>query len=117
MTKDLFLKSILPIGFLFSGSLILSNTAYLYLSVSYIQMLKVSLVFFALCILRWLASLDTAPSSIPFHLCSICRRIRVALLSVLPYQHAVHSALVSTCVRHTIMKHGLARCHFTLSRC
>ncbi|KAF5345883.1 hypothetical protein D9758_011429 [Tetrapyrgos nigripes] len=43
MTKDLFLKSILPIGFLFSGSLILSNTAYLYLSVSYIQMLKVSL--------------------------------------------------------------------------
>ncbi|KIY70689.1 TPT-domain-containing protein [Cylindrobasidium torrendii FP15055 ss-10] len=40
MTKDMFLKSILPIGLLFSGSLILSNTAYLYLSVSYIQMLK-----------------------------------------------------------------------------
>ncbi|KAF5368653.1 hypothetical protein D9757_010194 [Collybiopsis confluens] len=40
MSKDMFLKSILPIGFLFSGSLILSNTAYLYLSVSYIQMLK-----------------------------------------------------------------------------
>ncbi|KIK56680.1 hypothetical protein GYMLUDRAFT_87214 [Collybiopsis luxurians FD-317 M1] len=40
VSKDMFLKSILPIGFLFSGSLILSNTAYLYLSVSYIQMLK-----------------------------------------------------------------------------
>ncbi|ESK90165.1 integral membrane protein [Moniliophthora roreri MCA 2997] len=40
MSKDMFLKSILPIGVLFSGSLILSNTAYLYLSVSYIQMLK-----------------------------------------------------------------------------
>ncbi|KAF8884867.1 TPT-domain-containing protein [Mucidula mucida] len=40
MTKDMFVKSILPIGLLFSGSLILSNTAYLYLSVSYIQMLK-----------------------------------------------------------------------------
>ncbi|KAJ3919896.1 triose-phosphate transporter family-domain-containing protein [Lentinula edodes] len=40
MSKDMFLKSILPIGILFSGSLILSNTAYLYLSVSYIQMLK-----------------------------------------------------------------------------
>ncbi|KAI3608202.1 integral membrane protein [Moniliophthora roreri] len=40
MSKDTFLKSILPIGVLFSGSLILSNTAYLYLSVSYIQMLK-----------------------------------------------------------------------------
>lgn len=40
MTKDMFIQSILPIGLLFSGSLILSNTAYLYLSVSYIQMLK-----------------------------------------------------------------------------
>jgi len=40
MTKDMFIQSILPIGVLFSGSLILSNTAYLYLSVSYIQMLK-----------------------------------------------------------------------------
>jgi hypothetical protein len=42
MNRDMFIKSILPIGILFSGSLILSNTAYLYLSVSYIQMLKVS---------------------------------------------------------------------------
>lgn len=40
MNKDMFVKSILPIGLLFSGSLIMSNTAYLYLSVSYIQMLK-----------------------------------------------------------------------------
>ncbi|KAF9010003.1 triose-phosphate transporter family-domain-containing protein [Cyathus striatus] len=40
MTKEMFFRSILPIGVLFSGSLILSNTAYLYLSVSYIQMLK-----------------------------------------------------------------------------
>jgi len=40
LTKDTFVRSILPIGLLFSGSLILSNTAYLYLSVSYIQMLK-----------------------------------------------------------------------------
>ena len=42
MSKDVFLRSILPIGLLFSASLILSNTAYLYLSVAYIQMLKVS---------------------------------------------------------------------------
>ncbi|KAF8644896.1 hypothetical protein AX16_008180 [Volvariella volvacea WC 439] len=40
LTKELFVRSILPIGVLFSGSLILSNTAYLYLSVAYIQMLK-----------------------------------------------------------------------------
>jgi hypothetical protein len=43
MTKEIFVRSILPIGLLFSGSLILSNSAYLYLSVSYIQMLKVRL--------------------------------------------------------------------------
>lgn len=40
VSKHMFLRSILPIGLLFSGSLILSNTAYLYLSVAYIQMLK-----------------------------------------------------------------------------
>lgn len=40
MTKQMFIRSILPIGLLFSGSLILSNTAYLHLSVAYIQMLK-----------------------------------------------------------------------------
>jgi len=40
ITKDVFLRSILPIGLLFSGSLILSNKAYLYLSVPFIQMLK-----------------------------------------------------------------------------
>lgn len=41
LTKDMFMRSILPIGLLFSGSLILSNTAHLYLSVAYIQMLNV----------------------------------------------------------------------------
>jgi len=40
MTRDLFVRSILPIGVLFSGSLILSNQAYLHLSVAFIQMLK-----------------------------------------------------------------------------
>ena len=37
----MFLRAILPIGLLFSAPLILSTTAYLYLSVAYIQMLKV----------------------------------------------------------------------------
>ena len=45
LTKEMFARSILPIGLLFSGSLILSNTAYLYLSVPYIQMLKVCRLF------------------------------------------------------------------------
>jgi hypothetical protein len=41
MTRDVFTRSILPIAVLFSGSLILSNKAYLHLTVSFIQMLKV----------------------------------------------------------------------------
>ncbi|KAH9931208.1 TPT-domain-containing protein [Amylocystis lapponica] len=40
ISKEMFLRSILPIGIFFSASLILSNTAYLHLSVAYIQMLK-----------------------------------------------------------------------------
>ncbi|KAL7409799.1 TPT-domain-containing protein [Mrakia frigida] len=40
ITRDMYIRSIVPIGALFSGSLILSNMAYLSLSVSFIQMLK-----------------------------------------------------------------------------
>ncbi|KAI3524488.1 hypothetical protein L2E82_03184 [Cichorium intybus] len=40
MTRDVYLKSVVPIGFLYSLSLWLSNSAYIYLSVSFIQMLK-----------------------------------------------------------------------------
>ncbi|ETW78050.1 hypothetical protein HETIRDRAFT_39125 [Heterobasidion irregulare TC 32-1] len=52
MTKDMFTRSILPIGLLFSASLILSNTAYLYLSVAYIQMLK-AFVPVAILLILW----------------------------------------------------------------
>lgn len=41
MTGKIYLRAIVPIGFFFSLSLICSNKAYLYLSVSFIQMLKV----------------------------------------------------------------------------
>eukprot|EP00249_Psilotum_nudum_P020555 c27755_g3_i1 orf=628-1713(-) len=40
MTKDVYMSSIIPIGALYSLSLWLSNSAYIYLSVSFIQMLK-----------------------------------------------------------------------------
>ncbi|CAK9147124.1 unnamed protein product [Ilex paraguariensis] len=40
MSRDLYLKSVVPIGLLYSLSLWLSNSAYIYLSVSFIQMLK-----------------------------------------------------------------------------
>ena len=41
MTGRLYLRTIVPIGVMFSLSLICGNLTYLYLSVSYIQMLKV----------------------------------------------------------------------------
>uniref|UniRef100_A0A0D6QWM5 Sugar phosphate transporter domain-containing protein n=1 Tax=Araucaria cunninghamii TaxID=56994 RepID=A0A0D6QWM5_ARACU len=40
MTKEVYLSSIVPIGALYSMSLWFSNSAYIYLSVSFIQMLK-----------------------------------------------------------------------------
>ena len=48
MDVNMFAKSILPIGIFFSGTLILSNTAFLFLSVSFIQMLKVNPLFLRL---------------------------------------------------------------------
>lgn len=41
MTTERWYRNILPIGALFSASLVTSNMAYLTLSVSFIQMLKV----------------------------------------------------------------------------
>ncbi|XP_042492020.1 probable sugar phosphate/phosphate translocator At5g25400 [Macadamia integrifolia] len=40
MSRDLYLSSVVPIGALYSFSLWFSNSAYIYLSVSFIQMLK-----------------------------------------------------------------------------
>ncbi|OIV99915.1 hypothetical protein TanjilG_26253 [Lupinus angustifolius] len=40
MSRDLYLRSIVPIGLLYSLSLWFSNSAYIFLSVSFIQMLK-----------------------------------------------------------------------------
>ena len=40
MSRETYMKAILPIGALFAGTLWLGNAAYLYLSVSFIQMLK-----------------------------------------------------------------------------
>lgn len=42
MTGKVYLRAICPIGLFFSLSLICGNQAYLYLSVAFIQMLKVS---------------------------------------------------------------------------
>jgi hypothetical protein len=41
MTRRLYLKAVVPIGFLYSGSMACSNLTYLHLNVAFIQMLKV----------------------------------------------------------------------------
>jgi hypothetical protein len=48
MTIRLYVRTIVPIGIMFSLSLACGNVAYLYLSVSFIQMLKVREVNFRL---------------------------------------------------------------------
>lgn len=45
MTGRVYLRAIVPIGLFFSLSLICGNVTYLYLSVAFIQMLKVSEIF------------------------------------------------------------------------
>lgn len=41
MTRPFYLKAVVPIGLLYSGSMVCSNLVYLYLNVAFIQMLKV----------------------------------------------------------------------------
>ena len=55
MDKDTYLKAVVPIGALYSGTLWFGNSAYLFLSVSFIQMLKAMmpvLVFAVGCLLK-----------------------------------------------------------------
>lgn len=46
MTGRVYLRAIVPIGFFYSLSLICGNLTYLYLSVAFIQMLKVGAIVF-----------------------------------------------------------------------
>jgi hypothetical protein len=41
LSAEAYVRTIVPIGFLYAGTLWLGNAAYIYLSVSFIQMLKV----------------------------------------------------------------------------
>lgn len=42
MSKQSYLRAVVPIGLLYSASMVCSNLVYLYLNVAFIQMLKVS---------------------------------------------------------------------------
>jgi hypothetical protein len=41
MNRRMYARTMVPIGLLYSGSLVCSNIVYLYLNISFIQMLKV----------------------------------------------------------------------------
>jgi hypothetical protein len=45
MTGRIYLRAIVPIGIFYSMSLVCSNLTYMYLSVAFIQMLKVRFIF------------------------------------------------------------------------
>lgn len=53
ITWEIYLKAIMPIGLLFSASLVLCNYAYLYLSVAFIQMIKATTPVVVLLIGWW----------------------------------------------------------------
>ncbi|KAH9845289.1 putative sugar phosphate/phosphate translocator [Teratosphaeria destructans] len=61
MTTQIYIRKIVPIGVMFSLSLICSNQAYLYLSVSFIQMLKATMPI-AVLLTTWV--LGVAPPSL-----------------------------------------------------
>ncbi|PWA94295.1 hypothetical protein CTI12_AA052260 [Artemisia annua] len=77
MTRDVYLKSVVPIGFLYSVSLWLSNSAYIYLSVSFIQMLK-ALMPVAVYILGVLFKRDVFKNRIMCNMLSISLGVAIA---------------------------------------
>lgn len=50
MSMDTYVRAVMPIGFLYSGTLWLGNAAYMYLSVSFIQMLKALMPVAVFCV-------------------------------------------------------------------
>jgi len=50
MSMETYLRAVMPIGFLYSGTLWLGNAAYMYLSVSFIQMLKALMPVAVFCV-------------------------------------------------------------------
>lgn len=77
MTRDLYLKSVVPIGALYSLSLWFSNSAYIYLSVSFIQMLK-ALMPVAVYSIGVLFKKDSFKSDTMFNMLSISFGVGIA---------------------------------------
>ncbi|KAI4735838.1 TPT-domain-containing protein [Aureobasidium sp. EXF-12298] len=79
MTKRTYLRAILPIGLLFSLSLVCGNVTYLYLSVSFVQMLKAAAPI-AVLLATWLFRLSEPSLSAFGNICIIVVGVVVASL-------------------------------------
>ncbi|KAL1822572.1 hypothetical protein DCAR_0310392 [Daucus carota subsp. sativus] len=77
MSRDLYLRSVVPIGLLYSLSLWLSNSAYIYLSVSFIQMLK-ALMPVAVYSIGVMMKKETFRSNTMFNMVSISFGVAIA---------------------------------------
>ncbi|KAL8125718.1 putative sugar phosphate/phosphate translocator At4g32390 [Apium graveolens] len=77
MSRDLYLRSVVPIGLLYSLSLWLSNSAYIYLSVSFIQMLK-ALMPVAVYSIGVMMKKETFKSNTMFNMVSISFGVAIA---------------------------------------
>lgn len=77
MTRELYIKSVVPIGALYALSLWFSNSAYIYLSVSFIQMLK-ALMPVAVYSLGILFKKDTFKSDTMLNMVSISLGVAIA---------------------------------------
>ncbi|KAH7886841.1 TPT-domain-containing protein [Phlebopus sp. FC_14] len=113
MSKQMFMRSILPIGLLFSGSLILSNTAYLYLSMAYIQMLK-AFTAVAILLISWACRIQDPNRRLALIVCMISSGVALASRGELHFnltgfliQAAAVGFEASRLVMIQILLHGL----------
>ncbi|KAH8664110.1 triose-phosphate transporter family-domain-containing protein [Xylariales sp. PMI_506] len=75
MTSRFYTRAVVPIGLLYSGSMVCSNLVYLYLSVAFIQMLKAASPFSTL-VIAWLWGQENPTGTVVF-------KILVIVLGVL----------------------------------
>ncbi|KAH0835940.1 TPT-domain-containing protein [Lanmaoa asiatica] len=113
MSQTMFMHSILPIGLLFSGSLILSNTAYLYLSIAYIQMLK-AFTPVAILLISWISRTKEPNRRLAIIVCMISSGVALASHGELHFdltgfliQAAAVAFEASRLVMIEILLHGL----------
>ncbi|KAI7780411.1 hypothetical protein LA080_016030 [Diaporthe eres] len=85
MTGRMYLRIIIPIGLLYSGSLVCSNLTYLYLSVPFIQMLK-SISPVAVLLTSWVWGVASPSCSVLFKVLVIVSGVALASAGEIQFQ-------------------------------